>query len=331
MIVNPGQVGYYRVLYPSQHLAALVRAFPTLTAVDQFGLLGDQMALSRAGYQPMAAGLDVLAAVPADASAKLVTSTVNKWTALYDGLAGDPASQAAVSRLVLAKFGTRLAQLGFAPRRGEPALDAALRPTLIEALGYLGSPEVKAEGNRLLHALRANPDAIPGSLKATWLKVLGGNADPATWDALHAMARNARGTIERTTLYHALGAARDRALAQRALDLAMTDEPGPTVSPGIIRAVAAEHPGFALQYVLARLKQLEPLVDASSRSTFIARLADLSSDPAVAKMLEDYATANVAASDRRPVEEALGKIRWRAQSRPRIASETAAWLKARGR
>ena len=76
---------------------------------------------------------------------------------------------------------------------------------------------------------------------------------------------------------------------------------------------------------------LEPLVDASSRSTFIARLADLSSDPAVAKMLEDYATANVAASDRRPIDEALGKIRWRAQSRPRIASETSAWLKAHAR
>ena len=319
MIINPGQIGYYRVLYPQRDLAALARTFPALPAVDQYGLLGDQMALSRAGYQPMAAGLDILAAVPANASAKVVAEALTKWTALYDGLAGDPASQAAIGKLALERFGPRLALLGFAPRAGEPALDASLRPTLIENLGYLGSPEVKAEGKRLLAALSSNPDAIPGSLKATWLGVLGRNADAATWDSLHTLARNAKGTVERITLYDALGKARDEALARRALDLALSSEPGPTVSPGIISAVATEHPKLAIDYVVARLKQFEPLIDLSARSRFIARMVQDSGDEEVARTLDAYAKANVAESDRRPVDEALGKIRWRAESKPRIA------------
>lgn len=329
LIVNPGQVGYYRVLYPQQDLRALVGKYPTLSSVDQYGLLSDQMALSRAGYQPMAAGLDVLAAVPAAASAKVAANALVQWKALYDVLADDPASQAAISKLALERFGPRLRQLGFSPRAGEPALDASLRPALIESLGHLGSPEVKAEGERLLAALRNDPGAIPGSLKATWLGVLGRNADAATWDSLRALARSTKGTVERITFYDALGKPRDEALARRALDLALSSEPGPTVSPGIISAVAAEHPKLALDYILARLKQFEPLVDLSARSRFIARMVAASGDEEVARTLEAYAEANVAATDRRPVDEALGKIRWRVESSPRIARETAAWLKAR--
>ena len=94
-------------------------------------------------------------------------------------------------------YGPRLQRLGFTPRDGEPPLDALLRPTLIGELGYLGDPRVVAEGQRLLAAWQTDPKAIPGSLKESWLNVIARNATPANWDALRAIARRTRGTVER--------------------------------------------------------------------------------------------------------------------------------------
>jgi len=132
-------------------------------------------------------------------------------------------------------------------------------------------------------------------------------------------------------LYQTLGAAKDEALARRALELAFGTEPGPTVSPAIISAVSGEHAKLTLEYVLARLEELEPLVDLSSRSRFIARLAQSGNDPALVGMLEAYAKANVAEADRRPIDEALAKMRARAAAAPRIAAESTAWLKQTAR
>ena len=45
-----------------------------------------------------------------------------------------------------------------------------------------------AEATRLFAAWQTIPNAIPGSLKSTWLGVIARNADAATWDAIHETA-----------------------------------------------------------------------------------------------------------------------------------------------
>ena len=60
---------------------------------------------------------------------------------------------------------------------------------LIGALGKYRDPRVLAEASRLFAAWKTDPNAIPGSLKATWLGVIARNADAATWEAIHARAK----------------------------------------------------------------------------------------------------------------------------------------------
>ena len=98
-----------------------------------------------------------------------------------------------------------------------------------------------------------------------------------------------------------LGRAADPALARRALDLSLTTEPGPTISAGIIRAVAERHPAMALDFVLANLPRVNQLVDLSGRSRFVGRLVEQSGDLALIPKLQAYAAANLGADDRRPV------------------------------
>ena len=328
LLINAGQTGYYRTLYQPAQAQALEGAFQRLAPVDQFGIMSDQLALSDAGYQPMAVGLDFLSEVPANDNAKLVQAAVRDWSGLYDDLESDPSARAAIASRAVRIYGPRLQQLGFAPRAGEPAVDALLRSTLISTLGEFKDQAVLAEANRLFAAWQTDSSAIAGSLKQTWLGVVARNADEATWNAIHDKARSATGSVERTSLYELLGQATDDALARRALDLALTDEPGKTDSAGIITRVAAEHPRMATEFVLAHLQQVNQLIDISGRSSFMERLSAGSNDASLIPLLEGYASANLAPSDRKPVEQAIARIRFRAGKLARERSEVDAWLAA---
>jgi hypothetical protein len=322
LLLNAGQTGYYRTLYQPAQIEALTKAYAQLDAVDQYGLLTDNLALSRAGYQPVAVGLDVLAAVPADSNRKLVGRALAAWGALHEMYADDPAHRALVAAEIERRFAPVLGHIGMAPRQGETVLVATLRPTLIAQLGNVGDAAVLAEAKRLFAA----PEAISGSLKATWLAVVARNADHPTWEQIHALAGGAKGAVERATYYELLGATKDEALARRALDLALTDEPSPTDSSAIIGQVAVEHPEMALDFALQHLDAVRKLVDTSGWSRFLAQLGSASRKQATIDKLNAYAQANVAASDRKPIERVNAAIATRIAQLPRLTSETAAWL-----
>ena len=328
LLINAGQTGYYRTLYQPAQARALEDGFANLGPVDRYGVLNDQLALSNAGYQPMSVGLDFLAEVPASAHAKLVQSTLRNWSSLYDDLESDPAAQTAIANRVIRIYGQRLQQLGLVPRTGEPVVDALLRSTLISTLGKFEDPSVLAEANRLFAAWQTDPNAIPGSLKETWLGVVARNANEATWNAIHAKAQRATGFAERTSLYELLGATRNEALARRALDVALTNEPGKTTSSGMITEVAQQHPHLAVDFVLAHLAQVNQLVDISGRSRFMQRIAESSTDATLIPVLQAYASANLAASDRKPVDEAIDRIQFEAGKLQRVRTEVDAWLAA---
>jgi hypothetical protein len=331
LLLNPGQTGYYRTLYTPQQGQALAARMPQLAPVDQYGLIANAIALSLAGYQPMTVGLDFLNAMPPQGSAKVVQRVVNRWDDLYDRLEGDPAAQSAIAARVVSAYGPRLNQLGFAPKTAEPAVDAILRPTLIATLGKYRDPQVLAEAGRLFTAWKSDPNAIPGSLKSTWLGVIARNADAATWDAIHERAKATTGTVERASLYRLLGGAKDEALGRRALELALTAEPGKTVSAGMISAVADRHPRMAIDFVLAHLGEVNQLIDISGRSRFMQRLTSSSRDAALIPILETFATANLAATDRKPIQQAVDRIRFESAELPRIRTQTTAWLQAHPR
>jgi len=328
LLVNAGQTGYYRSLYPAAAAEQLRADFERIDPVDEYGLVRDQLALSEAGYQPMGIGLDFTAAIPTNARPELQSQGLGTWTGLYREFEGDPATQQQIARLIEQRYTPVLAEIGLTPRAGEQPTIATLRPQLIQGLGYVGDPWVNAEALRLFAALQTNPNAVPGGLKQTWLGIVAANADAATWDQLHAMARNASSATERQNLYSLLGATKDEALARRALDLALTDEPGKTVSAGIIGAVAGRHPDLALDFVLAHWAEVQKFVDLSAQSRFIGRLASGSHNEATIARLESYAQANIAASDRKPIDQAITIIRVRLANEPRITSEARAWLRS---
>ncbi|MEA2998480.1 MAG: hypothetical protein QOK17_313 [Sphingomonadales bacterium] len=327
-LLNSGQSGYYRTLYAPALLDRLTASYGRLATVDQLGLLADNWGLGLAGYQSAAAALDMIDRVPADANPRLyerVAAILEQIHGLYEG---DAAHQAMVARYASKTLGPVMARVGWTAKPGEPATVAVLRADLIRALGGMGDPTIVGQANRLYAA--DDPLAAAGPLRSTILTVVARNVDAAGWERLHAQARTETNPLVKAQLYRLLGSARDPSLGQRALDLALTDEPGATTSSAMIAAVAAAHPELAFDFAVRNRERVEPLVDSSSRSRFLPGLAAGSSDPATVAKVQDYAARYMTPQSRRPADQAVASIQDRVRVRGSRLPDISRWFEAKG-
>ncbi|MBO0749874.1 MAG: M1 family metallopeptidase, partial [Porphyrobacter sp.] len=284
VIVNGGQLGYFRTLYSPTMLAKLQAAMPTLQPIDQLGLTRDNLALASAGYQPGGPAFDLLAAIPGNANPVVAQSAVGMWGGLYDQLESD-GDKAALAAELRKLWLPRLQALGYDPRAGEPLVDTDLRSELVATLGRMGDATVLEQAHTRFARLASDPHALDGPLKTTWLNIVATNATAADWQLLNDLAARTSSAAERSTYYELLGRAKDPALAQKALDFAITGKAG-TTSAAIITSVSGQNPELAYDFTIAHRPQVEALVDDSGRSSFYRRLVGNSVNPAMIGKLE---------------------------------------------
>ncbi|MPT47446.1 MAG: M1 family peptidase [Sphingobium sp.] len=325
-VVNSGQAGYYRTLYPKENVAALAKNFTKLAAIDQTGLLADNWELGLGGYQPVTRALDLIDAVPDSASDAVLAELPGYMQAAYGMFDGDEAMQRRFRAYGSAKLTPTLARIGLDAQSGEAAQAPLLRQNLLTALGDLGDEAVVAEARRRFNALDLNPAALDGPLKYVWLGIVAQHADKATWDRLRTMANDTQSAMDRAQAYTILGRAKDRVLAEEALKLALTDEPGKTTSAALVSAVAIEHDALAVDFVLKHMDVYEKLVGLATRNQMVARLGGGSGDLAMADKLNAYADQYQTAESRKVTDRAIAAVRARAATWARVKPEIAYWL-----
>ncbi|HLL59172.1 MAG TPA: ERAP1-like C-terminal domain-containing protein, partial [Allosphingosinicella sp.] len=234
-----------------------------------------------------------------------------------------------LARYASSKLTPVMNRIGWTPRSSELSTTAVLRSQLIGTLGYIGDPAIVAEANRRF-AIN-DPSVTTGPLRSTILAVVSQNLDLAGWDKLRAQAQAEKNPLVRAQLYRLLGASKNPALARRALELALTQEPGATTSPGIISAVAGRHPDLAFDYAMQNRQAVEGFIDASSRVSFLPGLGAGSTDPAMVAKLQDYATRYMTPESRRPADIAIGSITDRVRVRQTRLPDITRWLEAKSR
>ena len=338
LLVNAGQSGYYRTLYAPSGTRALAGSFARLAPIDQLGLLADSQSLGLAGLQAPSDFLELVKATPLSADPQVLGKVAAALNSLYEQYAGDPARQQAFARFAMARLAPMMAQTGWDARAGEASSVATLRAQLIAILGDIGEPGVLAEARRRYAASEQdgehdgeqnseqNTAAMPAPLRRSILGVVAQHADSATWEQLHAKAQREKTPLIKNQLYDLLAASDDPALARRALDLALTDEPGVTNSPAMISRVARTHPELAFDFALAHLEQVNARIDASSRSRYFPRLAAGSAQPQMIAKLQAYAQANLPASARGDADSAIAGIAYRIKLRAERLPAIDAWL-----
>jgi aminopeptidase N len=329
VLVNAGQKGYYRTLYAPAQFHTLAKGFNTLPVVDQLGVMMDASALAAVGQQPEADVLNLSSQVALDASPDLwllVAGALGGIDDLYD----DVPQQQVWRKYALSRLAPKFAQLGWDKREGDSAKIVELRGRLIGLLSHLGDQQVINEARRRFATLQANPAALSADLRRVVLAVVARNADAATWNTLHQMARNETSSMIRDQYYGLLATAKDKQLAQRALEMALTAEPGATNSAGMIADVAAEYPEIAFDFAIKHHQQVDALVDTTSRARYYPGLAAGSAKLEMVDKIEHYADQYIAPTSRRAAETAMASIRTRVKLRELRRPQIDAWLKQQG-
>ncbi|MFC5740882.1 M1 family metallopeptidase [Dyella tabacisoli] len=330
VIVNAGQSGYYRTLYAPAQFAAIKDSYAKIAPIDQLGLSGDTWALGMAGLQPVSDYLDLVKATSIDADPQIWGDIAGKLASLDSYYDGDATRQTAFRKFAIARLGPVFIRIGWQERPDEATSVKILRIELIGALSKLGDPAVVQESLRRYKAQASDPKALPAALRKSILAVVARHADAATWDQLHAEAKVEKTPLVKDELYGLLSIAEDKALAQRALDLALTDEPGATNSSGMISGVSRSHPELAFDFATAHIDQVNKKVDSSASSRYYPMLAATSLDPAMIGKVKAYADAHVAAGSRRDAETVMASIKYRVQVRNERLPVVDAWLKKNG-
>jgi len=324
-VVNSGQIGYYRVQYPRAAFDQLAQSFAQLEAADQLGLLYDTRALGRAGTVSAADFFALAARTPQGADPfvwTIIANELNGTDGLFDN--DDPRRE---RYRVFARglLNPVFARVGWARVQGESDNTSILRASLINALSSLEDPAFQAEALRRFRA-----GQIDGRVRTAVLGAVGAAATPEAFDEILTRARAATSQLEKQALYGALSGARDRALAQRALQIALEPDVPPAFSPAIIGGVGAEYPELAADFAEAHRADIASRLDPDSATTFVPGILSGSNDPATMARLRATIDRDVPGSSRRVPESAYAAMNERIATRERRLDDLDAWLR-RGR
>jgi aminopeptidase N len=327
VIVNEGQAGYFRTLYSPDLMRPLISGFPNLTAADELGLINDTSALGYAGDEWLSDFLE-LAAQARPGMDPMVTRTIVRrlqdMDRLYDDLPGQPRLRAFGRRVL----GPIFAGVGWTPRDVEPQNVALLRDALLDTLSQFDDPDVIAKANAYFAGYVRDPSSLSVDLRHDVLDIVALHADEATWEKLHTLAKTAPSALESQQFYELLGTVRDRELAQRALRLAVSDEPVVTSRPDILSSVSHQYPEMTFDFVIAHLDPVLAMLEPDSRSEFLPMLAGSSHDAAMIPKLRAYAAAHIPANARQPVAKVEALIAYRVVIRRQRLHDVDTWLKS---
>lgn len=326
LVVNAGQNGYYRTVYEPAAFDALSVQFAALAPVDQLGLLSDTWALGLSGQAPAGNLLDLAAGAPEGADPQVWSKLTGIFMQIHALYGADSPRRQRFDDYVTARLAPVLARIGWDAPAGESEPVASLRADLIEALGTLQHAPTLGEAQRRYLALQREPASVPAALRQPVLAVVARNNDVPGWAALRAMAKAEKSPMVKDQLYILLASAEDKGLTERALELALTDEPGATSSAAMVARVAEHAPEMAFDFALANMAKMNARVDESSRSRYFPGLATHSSDPAMVTKVQNYAQANLAEGSRRDAETAMAEIRDRIKVKQLRLPEIDGWL-----
>lgn len=326
VVVNAGQTGYFRTLYSPKQFSTLMTNFASMSPIDQLGLLSDSWALGLAGLQPIADFLNLANAVPLDANPEIWNKIASVYGVIYRTYAADSINQRQLEfgKYAIARLTPIMNKVSWNAKAEDSNATVNLREQLIDVLGQLGDPLTIAEANRR-YAIQTDAN-YPVALRKVILKVVALHANETTWDKLHVAAQAEKSPLIKNELYGLLASSKDPALATRALNIAITDEPDATSSAAMIGQVASLHPDLAFDFAIANLPKVNKFVDGNSRNRYLPRIASASSNSEMIMKLTAYATEHIPPSARGSTNLAISTINEQIKIRKQRLPAIDAWI-----
>ena len=324
VFVNPGMGGYFRTRYDVAGHDAVVKAFAGLPVADQVGFMGDDMALGFSGDQDLSLYFRTLGAVTANSDPLVWTMASGQLARLSGMYEGTPLGER-VQAKTLQVLAPALDRYGLEPKRDDSAAVTNLREQLVSLLGAAGDPRVVDRARSYFTAVRKDSSAIPPAIRRPMLGTFARNATPADWDALLETTRAETNPVVKNGYISLLGIAKDEALAKRALDLVKSSDFTDQQKISLLAAIAQAHPDLAFDFATANAETINPMLETSSRSSFIVQLGGGSNDPAMPAKITDWAAKNLPESSRGSAVRTVNSIKNRAVFADRLRPAVTDW------
>jgi aminopeptidase N len=331
--VNAGGVGYYRVAYDPATFETNRAAFASLPDADKIAMLGDQWNLVRIGAAPLPSYLALAGAMSANRNARAWQDIVGALAQLEDDTRNTPQHDAftAYARGVVAPL---FASLGWDETPGETVATGQLRRSVIGALGAWGDPAIVAEARTRFDRAVTDPSSTTPEMRQVLVAIVGTNADAATFDRLHQLARSAKDPVLASSYRGALMHVRDPQLAARALDIAISDEIPPQQASsrlGLVATAADWNPKLAWAFFQAHSDAL------TKRFSLFEKMLGLSNsvpaifwDATTPDQLEAWLKANLPARANEYIAKGMSRAKTDGAIRDRLREDVRTFLASRG-
>jgi aminopeptidase N len=320
VLVDVGRTAYARILYSTDTLEALTAQLGSLPAADQIGLMFDARALGLAGYAPASNLLKLAAMLPAQAN-PVVWQRVIRMLKALDYRYKDSPQRLSYRRFALEVLTPLAMQLGSGAAAGESANVTILRSELQEDMGQFGDAAVIARARQLL-------DSAGGTAgeRRSALSIVAAEADAATFDALLARAVKSEDPLEKGHVFEALAGVQDPALAQRMVDIALSDQVPAGMATSLLYMLGQTHPDMTWDVVAPRLDEASLPLSQLERWGLAAFIAGGSADPRRVADLEAYEARNVPLEARKPFLGAVASIHDNQRIAQQVLPEIDAWI-----
>jgi aminopeptidase N len=319
---NVEGAGNYRVHYDDASWKLLIAQFAKLSAPDRVNLLADVWAFVQANRAPLSQYSALVAKLPSQPDLAEAEQVIGVFDFVNRLLAGERAREKfqSYARGVLRPW---FAQVGWEAKKNEPPRTATLRASLIAALGELNDGEMIAGCRGRFEKFVADPASLPPDLRAAVLAVVGRYADEPTWNKLHELGLKTTSIEEKGILYEALAASVDPKLAERTLQISLTDELPTSRAIYLVSRVAreSERPDTVWSFAKAHIKELLGKTDALGANTFAPSLFTFFSDAKRIAELESYAKSDLSPGAAPDVAKAIDELGFRAEFKKRLLDQ----------
>ncbi len=325
LVLDPLSVGYYRVQYAPELLAAVLKELPQLPDRARIKVVSDLTELFNVGRLPAASFFDMATSLAHEPRLAIWKLLLDELTVL-DEFARTDAARPALRRWAIATVRPAFNQLGWDSVAGESVDSTELRALLVGFLADMGDASTIAEARARFDRYLATPQSLAPALINAVTYTVGRNADQATFDKLLALAGKAEGTEEKDRMYRAALSVLDTKLAEQALPLALSKDLPPLVSGRVLPMLSREHAGLVWAYVQQHADALLHMQPEYARNEVFPPLFSFSTSVKDADSFEAFVKEHQPADALALAQRATEGVRLRAQRKEGLLPQLAQWL-----
>lgn len=329
LVLDPQNVGYYRVQYTAPLLAELAQNLSQLPDSARLKVLTDAGALFADSRLAAADYFGLVKALGDEPRMAIWAVVLDRLRNLYEQTRDDPQHpqlRAAVRHFAIATANPMLQQLGWDSVAGEPVDRAQLRTALLGFLTTMGEPTVVAQAQARFARYLADPTTLEPALRDVVARAVGRHADQAAFDTLLDLAHKAEGTEDKDRFYAAAFSVLSPVLARQAMPLALSKEVPPLVASRVLARLSQEHMALVWDYAQQHADALLKMQPDYARNDYFPSLLRHTSDPAYADALQKFVKTHHPADAQMAAQRSAEGVRLRAERKSALLPKLAIWF-----